>query len=60
MVISASVMPPTKGDDRGKLNVLMNTARPNKPKIIEGTAARLLIETSTKSTQRFFGANSSR
>ena len=60
MVISASVMPPTSEDERGRCSVLMNTARPRSPKMIEGTAARLLIETSTQSIHQVRGANSSR
>ena len=35
-------------------------ARPSSPKTIEGTAARLLIETSTQSIHQVRGANSSR
>src|SRR3546814_9152700 len=45
-VIRASVSPPTSGADRGMCMKLRNTARPSRPKMIEGTAARLLIETS--------------
>ena len=41
-------------------NQLMNTASASRPKMIEGTAARLLIDTSIRSVQRFFGAYSSR
>ncbi len=59
-VISASTIPPTTGADRGSPKKLRKTARPNKPKTIEGTAARLLMLTSIRSVQRFFGANSSR
>jgi len=69
MIISASVTPPTSAAERGsigpiscpnRLQVPRNTASPSKPKMIEGTAARLLIETSIRSVQRFFGAYSSR
>ena len=60
MVISASVIPPTRGADRGKFIMFRNTAKPSRPKMIEGTAARLLIETSIMSVQRFRGAYSSR
>ena len=60
IVISASVMPPTSGAERGRPKVWRNTARPSRPKMIEGTAARLLIETSMRSVQRFRGAYSSR
>ncbi len=59
-VISASTMPPTKGADRGICRKLRNTASPNNPKTIEGTAARLLIFTSIISVMRFLGANSCR
>ena len=57
---SASVMPPTRGEERGRPKVLRNTARPRRPNTIEGTAARLLTLTSIRSVIRFFGANSSR
>ena len=60
MVISASVSPPTSGAERGRCMKFRNTARPSRPKMIDGTAARLLIETSIMSVQRFRGANSSR
>ena len=60
MVISASVSPPTRGAERGRFMTLRNTARPSRPKMIEGTAARLLMLTSIASVQRFRGANSSR
>jgi hypothetical protein len=60
MVIKASVRPPTSAAERGRCNVLMNTANPSRPKMIDGTAARLLIETSIRSVQRLRGANSSR
>src|SRR3546814_13098521 len=43
-----SVSPPTIGAERGRWKVLRNTARPSRPKMIEGTAARLLIETSIR------------
>jgi hypothetical protein len=53
--------PPTSGARAGQRpNQLMNTARPSRPKMIDGTAARLLIDTSIRSVQRFFGAYSSR
>src|SRR3546814_2806446 len=45
MVISASVMPPTSAADRGKCSRLRKMARPSKPKMMDGTAARLLIDT---------------
>ena len=59
-VISESTMPPTSGAERGRPKVWMKTARPSRPKTIEGTAARLLMLTSIRSVMRFFGANSSR
>jgi len=59
-VIRVSTRPPSTGAERGTSKKLMNTARPSRPKMIEGTAARLLILTSMKSVQRFWGANSSR
>jgi len=59
-VIRLSTSPPTSGAERGRPKKLMNTARPNKPNTMEGTAARLLMLTSIRSVQRFFGANSSR
>ena len=58
--ISASTRPPTSGAERGRPKKFRNTARPSRPKTIEGTAARLLMLTSIRSVQRFFGANSSR
>ena len=48
------------GTDLGTWKKLIKMAKPNKPKIIEGTAAKLLMLTSIKSVQRFLGANSSR
>ena len=60
MVISASVMPPISGAERKFGKIARNTARPSRPKMIEGTAARLLIEISIMSVQRFRGAYSSR
>ena len=43
---SASTRPPTSGAERGRPKKLRNIARPSRPKIIEGTAARLLMLTS--------------
>ena len=60
IVISASVSPPTSGLAWQMPNQLMNTASASRPKMIDGTAARLLIDTSMRSVQRFFGAYSSR
>src|SRR5690606_11795719 len=59
-VIRVSTRPPTTGTERGMPNRLMNTARPSRPKMIEGTAAKLLMLTSIKSVSLFWGANSSR
>ena len=59
-VISVSTRPPTSGAERGMPRKLMNTARPSRPKTIDGTAARLLMLTSMRSVKRFFLANSSR
>ena len=59
-VSSERTSPPTRGADRGMAIQLMNTARPSRPKTIDGTAARLLIFTSIRSDQRLRGANSSR
>src|SRR3712207_8795210 len=53
-------MPPTSGAERGMPKKFRNTARPSRPKTMEGTAARLLMFTSIRSVQRFLGANSSR
>ena len=60
IVINARVIPPISGAERKLGNAARNTARPSKPKIIEGTAARLLIDTSIRSVQRFLGAYYSR
>ena len=60
IVISASVIPPTRGADRGRFMTFRNKARPSSPKMIDGTAARLLIESWIASVQRFGVANSSR
>ena len=59
-VISVSTSPPTKGTERGMPNKFRNIARPSRPKITEGTAAKLLMFTSIKSVIRFLGAYSSR
>ena len=60
-VIKDKTIPPTSGADLGIPKKFKNIANPNKPNIIEGTAARLLIFTSTKSINLlFFGANSSK
>ena len=42
-----------RGIDLGIPKKLIKTARPKSPKIIEGTAAKLLILTSIKSVIRF-------
>ena len=59
-VISVKTKPPTNGTERGTPKKLMKTAKPNKPKIIDGTAARLLILTSIKLVHLLRRANSSR
>ena len=46
-VISANTIPPTIGADLGKFMRFKKIANPKRPKIIDGTAARLLILTST-------------
>ena len=59
-VIRVSTSPPTSGAERGRPKKLMNTARPSRPNTMEGTAARLLMFTSTISTHQLRRANSSR
>ena len=59
-VSSVSTSPPTSGAERGMPKKFRNTARPSRPKTIDGTAARLLMFTSMRSVQRLRGANSSR
>jgi hypothetical protein len=59
-VIRVSTRAADQGAERGRPKKLMKTARPSSPKTIDGTAARLLMLTSIRSVQRFFGANSSR
>ena len=59
-VIKDNTRPPTKGTDLGIPKKFIKTARPNKPKIIDGTAARLFILTSIKSVIRFFIAKFSK
>ena len=60
-VIKERTIPPTSGADLGIPKKFKNIAKPNRPNIIEGTAARLFIFTSIKSTNLlFFGANSSK
>src|SRR5690606_5769587 len=59
-VIRVSTSPPTTGIERGTSKKLMKMARPKRPKMMEGTAARLLMLTSMRSVQRLRGANSSR
>ena len=53
-------VPPTSGTDRGMPKKPRKTASPSRPKMIDGTAARLLMLTSMISVNLFFGANSSR
>ena len=59
-VIKDNTRPPTKGTDLGIPKKFIKTAKPNKPKIIDGTAARLFILTSIKSVIRFFIAKFSK
>ena len=59
-VIRVRTSPPTRGAERGRPKKSMNTARPSRPKMMEGTAARLLMLTSMRSVSRLVGANSSR
>ncbi len=59
-VIRVSTQAAVIGADRGMPIRLMNMARPSRPKTMDGTAAKLLMLTSIRSVQRFFGANSSR
>jgi hypothetical protein len=54
-VISVSTRPPTRGVERGTPKKLMKMARPSRPKMIDGTAARLLMLTSIISVHRFRG-----
>ena len=48
-------IPPTIGADLGKFMRFKKIANPKRPKIIDGTAARLLMLTSIKSVNLFFG-----
>ena len=59
-VITVSTSPPTSGAERGRPKKFRNTASPNRPNTIEGTAARLLMLISIRSVHRLRGANSSR
>jgi hypothetical protein len=59
-VINDKTIPPTKDVDLGKPKKFNNIPRPSKPKIIEGTAARLLIFISIKSVNFPGFENSSR
>ena len=52
-VINAKTIPPTIGADLGKCIIFRKIANPRSPKIIEGTAARLLILTSKNSVNLF-------
>ena len=45
-VIKANTKPPANGDDLGSPKKFKNIAKPNNPKTMEGTAAKLLILTS--------------
>ena len=59
-VMSASVIPPTSGAERGSPNQPMNTDKASRPNTTEGTAARLLMFTSMKSFTLLLLANSSK
>ena len=59
-VIKDSVIPPTKDVDLGSPKTLRSIPNPNRPKTIDGTAAKLLILISIISVKVFFGANSSK
>ena len=59
-VIKDKTNPPTKGTDLGIPKKLIKTARPRSPKIIDGTAAKLLILTSIKSVNLFLTAKFSK
>ncbi len=52
IVIKPKQSPPTRGADLGKPNKLKNTDNPNKPKTIDGIAAKLFMFTSIKSVKR--------
>ncbi len=60
MVMSASVMPPTSAAERGRCRKFRKIDSPSRPKMMEGTAARLLIDTSMMSVSQFLRAYSSR
>ena len=57
-VIKANTKPPANGDDLGSPKKFKNIAKPNNPKTMEGTAAKLLILTSIIFVILFLGANS--
>jgi len=59
-VINAKTVPPTSGVLLGKPKTFNKIPSPNKPKTIDGTAARLAILTSISSVNLFLGANSSK
>ncbi len=59
-LMSAKVIPPTRGEERGTPNKLINIASPRSPKRIEGIAARLFILTSMICVNLLSFANSSR
>ena len=59
-VINDKTIPPTKDVDLGKPKKFNNIPRPSKPKIIDGTAAKLLIFISIKSVTLPDLANSSK
>ena len=59
-VIMESTNPPTKGEERGRPKKLIKIANPSTPKMIDGTAAKLLILISIKSNHLLRGANISK
>ena len=59
-VIKDKTIPPTKDVDLGRPKKFKSIPKPSKPKIIEGTAAKLLIFISIKSVTFPGFANSSK
>ena len=55
-VIKVRTSPPTIGVERGRPKKFIKTARPKRPNMIEGTAARLLMLISIRSVSLLFGA----
>ena len=59
-IINERVSPPTSADARGRSKKFIKMASPKIPKIMEGTAARLLMFISIKLIKGFFRENSSK